>query len=65
MASRMRHLDIGVLRDIVDRNRNPVRVLSPNMFRFIDDGAFRNYWTQYVDRVWSTYSSKPMRIESM
>ena len=49
---------------IVDGNRNPVRVLSPNMFRFIDDGAFRTYWTQYVDQVWSTYSRKPMRIDT-
>ena len=49
---------------MADKDHNPVRVLSPNMYRFIEQGAFRNYWTSYVDQVWSTYASRPLRIDT-
>ncbi|KAH6876429.1 hypothetical protein B0T10DRAFT_497990 [Thelonectria olida] len=42
----------------------PVRVLSPNDYNDINPDAFANYWSTYVDDVWTKYSSQTLTINT-
>ncbi|KAK4069613.1 CAZyme family GH64 [Trichoderma aggressivum f. europaeum] len=41
-----------------------VRALSPNDYSVINPAAFQNYWSAYVDQVWSHYTSTPLTINT-
>ena len=42
----------------------PLRVLNPTDYISIHPGAFSNYWSSYVDQVWSHYSSNTLTINT-
>ncbi|KAH6605371.1 glycoside hydrolase family 64 [Trichoderma cornu-damae] len=42
----------------------PIRVLSPNDYAVINSAAFQNYWSPYVDQVWSKYTSTPLTVNT-
>ncbi|KAL7910349.1 glycoside hydrolase family 64 protein [Trichoderma velutinum] len=42
----------------------PVRALSPNDYTVINSAPFQNYWSAYVDQVWSHYTSTPLTINT-
>lgn len=42
----------------------PLRVLAPIHYSETNAGAFANYWTNYVNQVWSTYTQKPLTINT-
>ena len=45
-------------------NGQPYHVLAPADYIDRTPDAFADYWTSYVDQVWSTYSSQPLIINS-
>lgn len=49
---------------VTDSSGNQLRVLSPNQYISIDSTAFQDYWTDYVNQVWSKYSSQPLTINT-
>lgn len=49
---------------MADGNGNPLRVLSPNDYTSIDDSSFADYYTDYVNQVWSQYSSAALTINT-
>ncbi|TQS31895.1 hypothetical protein Golomagni_07810, partial [Golovinomyces magnicellulatus] len=49
---------------IADANGNPLRVLSPNDYTVIDSTSFEDYWNDYVNQVWTKYSSEPLTINT-
>ena len=49
---------------VLDTNNNPLRVLAPFDYLSLDSSAFSNYFTDYINQVWSTYSSKPLTIDT-
>ncbi|UKZ82601.1 hypothetical protein TrVFT333_010394 [Trichoderma virens FT-333] len=42
----------------------PIRALSPGDYSAINSAAFQNYWSAYVDQVWSHYTSTPLTINT-
>ncbi|KAI5458999.1 family 64 glycoside hydrolase [Mariannaea sp. PMI_226] len=42
----------------------PVRALSPNDYNSINSNAFANYWSSYVNSVWTKYSSETLTINT-
>lgn len=42
----------------------PLRILSPNSYILLHNSAFSNYWTSYVNQVYSTYTSQPLTVDS-
>ena len=48
----------------VDSSGTPLRVLAPIDYTSINSNAFGSYWTEYVDRVWSQYTSSPLTIDT-
>ncbi|KAK7421159.1 hypothetical protein QQZ08_010089 [Neonectria magnoliae] len=42
----------------------PIRVLSPGNYHDLNNEAFANYWTSYVDEVWSHYATQPLTINT-
>ena len=42
----------------------PLRVLAPIHYSETNAAAFADYWTAYVNQVWSTYTSKPLTIDT-
>lgn len=42
----------------------PVRILSPGNFHAINADVFGNYWTSYVDEVWSQYTTEALTINT-
>lgn len=49
---------------IADGSGNAVRVLSPNDYTVLDPNGFANYWSGYVDQVWSKYSREPLIVNT-
>ncbi|KKO97738.1 hypothetical protein THAR02_10165 [Trichoderma harzianum] len=45
-------------------DHRPIRVISPNYYQSINETAFKEYWTKYVDDVWDTYSKTPLIIDT-
>ncbi|KAM6478164.1 hypothetical protein HDV62DRAFT_371052 [Trichoderma sp. SZMC 28011] len=41
-----------------------VRALSPGDYSVINAAAFQNYWSAYVDQVWSQYTNTPLTINT-
>ncbi|GAO20080.1 uncharacterized protein UV8b_05164 [Ustilaginoidea virens] len=42
----------------------PIRVLSPNVYRIVKPGDFEDYWQAYVDEVWHYYTDKALTIDT-
>jgi hypothetical protein len=49
---------------VTDSSSNQLRVMSPNDFISLNSSAFADYYTNYVDQVWSLYSSKSLTINT-
>ena len=49
---------------MADSSGKPIRVLSPSLYNDIKASDFSNYWDSYVNQVWSTYTSKPLTIDT-
>jgi hypothetical protein len=49
---------------VTDVNGVAIRVLAPNHYISQDPSAFSSYFTDYVDMVWSTFSSSPLTINT-
>ncbi|KIW38656.1 uncharacterized protein PV06_09607 [Exophiala oligosperma] len=49
---------------VADANGRPYHVLAPADYIDRTPDAFADYWTSYVDQVWSTYSGQPLIINS-
>ena len=41
-----------------------LRILSPNSGILLNPSWFQPYWTDYVDQVWSRYSSQPLTVNT-
>ncbi|PNY29235.1 Glucan endo-1,3-beta-glucosidase [Tolypocladium capitatum] len=42
----------------------PLRVLSPNSYGVMNAGDFQNYWSGYIDQVWSFYSQNTLTVDT-
>ncbi|EME44110.1 glycoside hydrolase family 64 protein [Dothistroma septosporum NZE10] len=42
----------------------PLRVVAPNIYVSSGNGAFSNYFTSYIDQVWSQYTSNTLTIST-
>ncbi|OAP63411.1 hypothetical protein AYL99_02638 [Fonsecaea erecta] len=49
---------------VTDGQGQPIRVIAPSDYMQLNADAFSDYWTSYVDQVWSTYASQPLTINS-
>lgn len=49
---------------IADQSGKPIRVISPTIYNDIKASDFSTYWDNYVNQVWSTYTSKPLTIDT-
>ncbi|KIY03395.1 uncharacterized protein Z520_00086 [Fonsecaea multimorphosa CBS 102226] len=49
---------------VTDAQGQPVRVLAPADYMDLNPDAFADYWSSYVDQVWTTYASQPLIINS-
>ncbi|OQV07027.1 hypothetical protein CLAIMM_11520 [Cladophialophora immunda] len=49
---------------ITDAQGQPVHVLAPDDYIDLNADAFSDYWSSYVDQVWSTYAGQPLIINS-
>jgi hypothetical protein len=49
---------------VTDSSGNPIRVLSPNDYISLSNNAFSDYYTDYVNQVWSFYSSNTLTIDT-
>lgn len=49
---------------ITDSSGNPLRVLSPNDYIALSPTAFSDYWTDYINQVWSTYTTSNLTIDT-
>jgi hypothetical protein len=49
---------------VTDSAGNPIRVLAPSDYITIQNNAFSNYWTNYVNQVWSHYTSNTLTIDT-
>ncbi|EED22743.1 conserved hypothetical protein [Talaromyces stipitatus ATCC 10500] len=47
-----------------DSNGGILRVLSPKSYISLHPSAFQDYYSEYVDEVWSTYSRRPLTVNS-
>jgi hypothetical protein len=48
----------------VSSSGTPLRVLAPIDYISITPNAFSSYWTNYVDQVWSRYTSSALTIDT-
>jgi hypothetical protein len=49
---------------VTDGNGNPIRVLAPYDAMSVNGGYFSSYWTDYVNQVWTYYSSNSLTIDT-
>jgi len=49
---------------IATSSGTPIRVLSPGDYYDIDSSAFSNYYDDYVNKVWSQYTSNTLTIDT-
>lgn len=45
-------------------NGQPLRAVAPQKYIAVHSSAFQNYYSSYVDSVWSHYTSTPLTIDS-
>ncbi|KAK9783824.1 putative Glucanase B [Seiridium cardinale] len=49
---------------VTDEAGAPLRILAPNLYAGLNSGAFGNYFSDYIDQVWSQYTSQDLTIDS-
>ncbi|KAL7941017.1 glycoside hydrolase family 64 protein [Trichoderma barbatum] len=49
---------------VLNEERRPVRIISPNYYSRFSGAAFQKYWESYVDEVWDHYSKTPLVIDT-
>ena len=49
---------------VTDSAGNPLRVLAPNDYLSIDPSAWADYYTDYVNQVWTQYTGAPLTINT-
>lgn len=49
---------------MVDANGTPLRALSPTQYLTINGSAWQNYWSDYIDQVWTYYSNHSLTINT-
>ena len=49
---------------ITDSSGNVLRVIAPYDYIMLYPNAFSSYWTNYVSRVWTTYETTPLTIDT-
>lgn len=49
---------------VTDTSGTPLRVLAPYDYISINPDAFSDYWTSYVDDVWSYYTTNTLTIDT-
>ena len=49
---------------MVNKAGKPLRVLAPSNYVASKPTAFKNYWTQYIDQVWTQYARTPLTINT-
>lgn len=49
---------------IEDSYSRPFRILSPNMYVQMHAEAFADYWTSYIDQVWTKYTTQGLTINT-
>lgn len=42
----------------------PIRVLAPTNYIMMNQDAFSSYWTEYINKVWLAYTSRPLIIDT-
>jgi Beta-1,3-glucanase len=47
-----------------DSSGTPLRVIAPSDFVAANSNSFNGYWDNYVNQVWSQYSSNPLTINT-
>nr|POE65154.1 glucan endo-1,3-beta-glucosidase [Quercus suber] len=47
-----------------DSNGNPLRVVAPGDYVAANGGAFADYWTSYIDQVYTQYSTSTLTIDT-
>lgn len=49
---------------VKDASGTLLRVMAPADYITLDNGAFSNYWTDYVNQVWDHYTSNTLTIDT-
>ncbi|KAH6639982.1 glucanase B [Truncatella angustata] len=49
---------------ITDGSGNPLRILAPNMYARINGTAFQDYFDDYIEQVWSHYTTHNLTIDT-
>lgn len=47
---------------VTSEDGTPLRVVAPNIYESVTPGEFDDYWSPYVDDVYTKYSSEPLTI---
>ncbi|KAI1325534.1 glycoside hydrolase family 64 protein [Xylariaceae sp. FL0255] len=47
-----------------DASGNVLRVLSSNLYTSVNPDAFSDYYTDYINQVWSQYTSEPLMVNT-
>lgn len=47
-----------------DSSGNPLRVVAPSDYTSLNPSAFESYWTEYIDQVWSQYTTEILTIDT-
>jgi hypothetical protein len=64
--------DLGAVNDggpwnqlcYADSSGTPLRIIAPSDFAAANSSAFTGYWDNYVNQVWSQYSSSPLTVNT-
>ncbi|KAJ9302682.1 CAZyme family GH64 [Paecilomyces variotii] len=49
---------------VTDTAGNPLRVMAPTDYLGLDATAFSDYWSDYVDKVWTRYTNSTLTINT-
>ena len=49
---------------IITNNGSNLRALSPSNAIVLNSSLFKNYWTSYINSVWTTHISNPLLIDT-
>ncbi|KAF2150244.1 glycoside hydrolase family 64 protein, partial [Myriangium duriaei CBS 260.36] len=49
---------------VADTSGSLIRVLSPALYLTINSTGFAGYWTEYINQVWSKYSTTSLNIDT-
>lgn len=49
---------------VVQRNGTNIRALSPNLGIVMNANLFKDYWTSYINAVWTRYTSQDLKVNT-